>query len=58
VRDQHTNGLELQELGDERPVTALPVGHRLPTRSSLAMADLHSLREFLQCTAPVRLNID
>jgi DNA-binding transcriptional LysR family regulator len=41
-----TNGLELLELGDERPVAALPVGHRLAARSSLAMADLHSLPEF------------
>jgi DNA-binding transcriptional LysR family regulator len=41
-----TNGLELLELGDERPVAALPAGHCLAARSSLAMADLHSLREF------------
>jgi hypothetical protein len=41
-----TNGLELLELGDERPVAALPAGHRLAARSSLAMADLHSLPEF------------
>ena len=41
-----THGLELLELGDERPVAALPAGHRLAARSSLAMADLHSLPEF------------
>jgi DNA-binding transcriptional LysR family regulator len=41
-----TNGLELLELGEERPVAALPGGHRLAARSSLAMADLHSLPEF------------
>jgi DNA-binding transcriptional LysR family regulator len=41
-----TNGLELLELGDERPVAALPADHRLAARSSLAMADLHSLPEF------------
>jgi len=41
-----TNGLELLELGDERPVAALPAGHRLAARSSLAMADLHSLPGF------------
>jgi LysR family transcriptional regulator, benzoate and cis,cis-muconate-responsive activator of ben and cat genes len=41
-----TNGLQLLELGDERPVAALPAGHRLAARSSLAMADLHSLPEF------------
>lgn len=41
-----TNGLELLELGDERPVAALPAGHRLAARSSLAMADLYSLPEF------------
>lgn len=41
-----TNGLELLELGDERPVAALPAGHRLAARSSLAMADLLSLPEF------------
>ena len=41
-----TSGLELLELGDERPVAALPAGHRLAARSSLAMADLHSLPEF------------
>jgi DNA-binding transcriptional LysR family regulator len=41
-----TNGLELLELGDERPVAALPTGHRLAARSSLAMADLLSLPEF------------
>ena len=41
-----TDALELLELGDERPVAALPAGHRLAARSSLAMADLHSLPEF------------
>jgi DNA-binding transcriptional LysR family regulator len=41
-----TDGLELRVLGDERPVAALPAGHRLAARSSLAMADLHSLPEF------------
>jgi DNA-binding transcriptional LysR family regulator len=41
-----TNGLELLELGDERPVAALPAGHRLAARSSLALADLQSLPEF------------
>jgi LysR family transcriptional regulator, benzoate and cis,cis-muconate-responsive activator of ben and cat genes len=41
-----TNGLELLELGDERPVAALPIGHRLAARSSLALADLRSLPEF------------
>jgi len=41
-----TDGLELLVLGDERPVAALPAGHRLAARSSLAMADLHSLPEF------------
>jgi DNA-binding transcriptional LysR family regulator len=41
-----TDGLELLELGDERPVAALPAGHRLAARSSLAMSDLHSLPEF------------
>jgi DNA-binding transcriptional LysR family regulator len=41
-----TNGLELLQLGDERPVAALPASHRLAARSSLAMADLHSLPEF------------
>jgi DNA-binding transcriptional LysR family regulator len=40
------NGLELLELGEERPVAALPAGHRLAARSSLAMADLRSLTEF------------
>jgi DNA-binding transcriptional LysR family regulator len=34
-----TDGLELLELGDERPVAALPAGHRLAARSSLAMSD-------------------
>ena len=41
-----TNGLELLVLGDERPVAALPAGHRLTARPSLAMADLRSLPEF------------
>jgi LysR family transcriptional regulator, benzoate and cis,cis-muconate-responsive activator of ben and cat genes len=41
-----TDGLERLELGDERPVAALPAGHRLAARSSLAMADLHSLPGF------------
>ncbi|MDX6229318.1 MAG: hypothetical protein QOI76_2708 [Frankiales bacterium] len=41
-----TDGLELLELGDERPVAALPAGHRLAARPTLAMADLHSLPEF------------
>lgn len=41
-----TDGLELLVLGDERPVAVLPAGHRLAARSSLAMADLHSLPEF------------
>jgi DNA-binding transcriptional LysR family regulator len=41
-----TDGLELLVLGDERPVAALPAGHRLAARSSLAMADLRSLPEF------------
>jgi DNA-binding transcriptional LysR family regulator len=40
------NGLELLALGDERPVAALPAGHRLAARSSLTMAELHSLPEF------------
>jgi LysR family transcriptional regulator, benzoate and cis,cis-muconate-responsive activator of ben and cat genes len=40
------NGLELLELGDEKPVAALPAGHRLAARSSLAMTDLHGLPEF------------
>jgi DNA-binding transcriptional LysR family regulator len=39
-------GLELLELGDERPVAALPAGHPLASRSSLAMADLRGLPEF------------
>jgi DNA-binding transcriptional LysR family regulator len=39
-------GLEMLELGDERPVAALAAGHPLAARSSLAMADLHSLPEF------------
>jgi DNA-binding transcriptional LysR family regulator len=41
-----TDGLELLVLGDERPVAVLPAGHRLAARSSMAMADLHSLPEF------------
>jgi DNA-binding transcriptional LysR family regulator len=41
-----TSGLELLELGDERPVAALPAGHRLTARSSLALADLRDLPEF------------
>jgi len=41
-----TNGLELVELYDERPVAVLPAGHRLAARSSLTMTDLHSLPEF------------
>jgi LysR family transcriptional regulator, benzoate and cis,cis-muconate-responsive activator of ben and cat genes len=41
-----TDGVELLELGDERPVAALPAGHRLAGRSTLAMADLRSLPEF------------
>jgi DNA-binding transcriptional LysR family regulator len=41
-----TNGLEKLELGRERPVAALTAGHRFAARSSLAMADLHSLPEF------------
>ena len=41
-----TDGLELLELGDERPMAVLPAGHRLAARSSLAMADLHSLPGF------------
>jgi DNA-binding transcriptional LysR family regulator len=41
-----TNGLALLELGDEAPVAALPAEHHLAARSSLAMADLHSLPEF------------
>jgi len=40
------DGLELLELGDERPVAALPARHRLTARSSLAMADLYLLPEF------------
>ena len=51
-----TNGLELLELGDERPVAALPVGHRLAARSSLAMADLHSLPEFSDALPPEPLD--
>jgi hypothetical protein len=39
------DGLELLELGDERPVAALAAGHRLGARSSLALADLRSLPE-------------
>jgi DNA-binding transcriptional LysR family regulator len=39
-------GLELLELGDERPVAALPAGHPLASRSSLALADLRGLPEF------------
>jgi len=41
-----TDGLDLLELGDERPVAALPASHRLAARPSLAMADLHGLPEF------------
>jgi hypothetical protein len=41
-----TDGVELLELGDERPVAALPAGHRLAGRSTLAMADLRNLPEF------------
>jgi LysR family transcriptional regulator, benzoate and cis,cis-muconate-responsive activator of ben and cat genes len=41
-----TEGLELFEVGDERPVAALPAGHRFATRSTLTMADLRSLPEF------------
>jgi DNA-binding transcriptional LysR family regulator len=41
-----TDGLELLELGDERPVAALPAGHGLAGRSTLTMADLRSLPEF------------
>lgn len=41
-----TDGLKLLALGDERPVAALPAGHRLATRPSLTMSDLHSLPEF------------
>jgi DNA-binding transcriptional LysR family regulator len=41
-----SDGLELLELGDERPVAALPSSHHLATRSSLAMADLQTLPEF------------
>jgi DNA-binding transcriptional LysR family regulator len=41
-----TDGLDLLELGDERPVAALPAGHHLAVRSSLAMADLRGLPEF------------
>ena len=51
-----TNGLELLELGDERPVAALPVGHRLAARSSLAMADLRSLPEFSDALPPEPLD--
>jgi DNA-binding transcriptional LysR family regulator len=41
-----TDGLDLLQLGDERPVAALPAGHRLAARSSLAMADLRGLPGF------------
>jgi DNA-binding transcriptional LysR family regulator len=41
-----TDGLELLELGDERPIAALPAGHPLAGRSTLAMADLRRLAEF------------
>ena len=41
-----TDGLDMLVLGDERPVAALPAGHRLAARSSLAMSDLHRLPEF------------
>jgi DNA-binding transcriptional LysR family regulator len=41
-----TDGLELLELGEERPVAALPAGHRLAGRSTLAVADIRSLPEF------------
>jgi DNA-binding transcriptional LysR family regulator len=41
-----TDGLELLELADELPVAALPAGHALAGRSTLAMADLRSLPEF------------
>lgn len=40
------DGLDRLELGDERPVAALPAGHRLAARSALAMADLRGLPEF------------
>jgi DNA-binding transcriptional LysR family regulator len=41
-----TDGLESLELGDERPVAALPACHPLAARSSLAMADQRSLPQF------------
>jgi DNA-binding transcriptional LysR family regulator len=41
-----TSGLELLELGEERPVAALPASHRLASRSTLAMADIRRLPEF------------
>jgi DNA-binding transcriptional LysR family regulator len=41
-----TDGLELLELGDERPVAALPAEHRLARRTTLSMANLRSLPEF------------
>ena len=41
-----TNGLELLQLGDERPVAALPVNHPLAARPSLATAELRSLPEY------------
>ena len=41
-----TDGLDMLVLGDERPVAALPAGHRLAARSSLAMSDLQRLPEF------------
>jgi DNA-binding transcriptional LysR family regulator len=41
-----TDGLELLELGDERPVAALPASHRLARRSTLTVADLRRLPEF------------
>jgi DNA-binding transcriptional LysR family regulator len=39
-------GLDRLELGEERPVVALPAGHRVAGRSTLAMADIRSLPEF------------
>jgi DNA-binding transcriptional LysR family regulator len=55
-----TDGLELLVLGDERPVAALPAGHRLAARSSLAMADLRSLPDFTDAlpTEPLDAIVD
>ena len=46
VATSTADGLELLELGDEPTRGRAPAGHRLAARSSLAMADLHSLPGF------------